>query len=83
MILELGNGIERTLGKILGTQDLVLKELDKLDKKICFHIKENKEVERRVDKLENRMMYATGIAVCLLAVFSVTSDVVLAHLGLK
>lgn len=81
--MEQVNNIERTLGKILATQEQILKQLEKHDSKLESHIKEDKKLEQRVGKLENRMMYATGIVITLITIFSITSDVLLAKLGMK
>lgn len=81
--MEQINNIERTLGKILATQEAILSRLEKHDSNLEQHIKEDKQMEQRVNKLENRFMYATGAAVALITVLSVTSDIVLAQLGVK
>ena len=81
--MEQVNNIERTLGKILATQEQILKQLEKHDSKLEDHIKEDKQLEQRVDRVESRLMYAAGIAVTLITMFSITSDVLLAKLGMK
>lgn len=81
--MEQVNGVERTLGKILGTQELILKELDKVHKRLDNQIKEDKEIEKRVNKLENRVYWVAGYAVAFITVFTFVSDVVLAKLGMK
>lgn len=47
------------------------------------HIKEDKELEKRINRIELRMSWVAGIAVAVFAVWSVLSDMVLAKVGLK
>ena len=82
-ILELGNGVERTLGKILGTQELILKEVDKVHKRLDKQIEEDKEIERRVQKIETKMSWVAGYALAFITVLTFVSDFVLAKMGLK
>lgn len=82
MILVSDNGIERTLGKILATQEAILSRIDKHDTKLEKHIEDDKVLEKRVVKLESRFMYAAGWVIGLITIFSITSDILLAQLGI-
>lgn len=83
MILEQSNGVERTLGKILGTQEIILKEIDKVNKRLDNQMKEDKEIERRVSKIETRMSWVAGYIIAFVTVLTFVSDMVLAKLGFK
>lgn len=83
MILTQGNGVERTLGKILGTQELILKEIDKVHKRLDNQIEEDKQIEKRVGKLETHMSWVAGYAIAIISVLTVVSNVVLAKFGFK
>lgn len=80
--MESGNGIERTLGKILATNEAILDRIERHDIKLEKHIEEDKIIEKRVIKLESRFMYAAGWVVGLITIFSITSDILLAQFGI-
>lgn len=77
------NGVERTLGQILATQERILNELERHNKALDDHIKEDKILEKRVDRIESRIAYASGIAVAIIASFSLMSDFILKQIGLR
>ena len=81
--MPLDNGVERTLGKILATQESILKELERHNGRLEEHIKEDKEILQRVNKIEDRFTYLYGFIGAIVFVFSLTSDILLKAIGLK
>ncbi len=77
------NELERTLGKILATQDQILEQLKRHHSLFDKHIDDDKQVEKRVELIEKKLSYASGIIVASVAIFSFTSDFILTKLGLK
>lgn len=75
--------VERTLGEILATQKHIVGSLDAFTNRLESHIREDKEIEKRVDKIENKISYATGVTLTFVAFFSLASDLILTKLGLK
>ena len=65
----MGEDIQFMLGKIIATQELILKEIQ--DQKV------------RVGKLETKVNYWAGGLAVLLAVWAVVSDSVVKTIGLK
>lgn len=81
--MELGNGVERTLGKILATQENILKELERHNGKLESHIQEDKELINRVTRIEGRFSYMYGFIAAVVFAFSFTSDIILKMIGIK
>jgi len=75
--------IERCLGRIEATQNLILKQLESHNNRLEDHIKEDREIARRVDKIEHTISKWSGIAVAVIFVSSFASDYILKILGLK
>lgn len=83
MAQNVNNGVERTLGKILATQERILSQLENYNNELREHIKEDKLIEKRIDKIENKFYYMYGFIAAIVGVFTITSDMLLAKLGLK
>ena len=81
--MEFGNNVERTLGKILATQELMLVQLEKHNKKLEEHIKEDRELAKRVDKIENKFHYLYGIAATVSTGAGLALHIILTKLGMK
>lgn len=74
--MEYGNGVERTLGKILATQELILKQIETQTEK-------NTDLDERVKKIEIRMSYVAGWAIAIVTGLTLMSDVLLTKIGFK
>lgn len=77
------DNIERTLGKILATQEHVLEKMNLFNEKLEIHIKDDKELEKRIQKTETRLAYASGIIITSMAILSIFNDFILTKLGIK
>lgn len=67
----------------MATQERILNELERHNAALDKHITEDKQLEKRIDRIETKQAYATGIIVALVGIFSLTSDLLLTKLGLK
>lgn len=81
--VEVGNGVERTLGKILGTQEQILKELEKHNGRLEKHIEEDNILQKKVNKIENKLAYMSGVGVAAIAVFTFGSELVMKAIGFR
>jgi hypothetical protein len=81
-MVNMTNGVERTLGKILATQEHIMATLDGFTDRLEAHIKEDKEIERRLDKIEHKLSYAYGVLFAVAGIFSLVSSFFLKKLGL-
>lgn len=66
----MGEDIERTLGRILATQELIIKKLD-------VHESQYKVIDTRVNSLEGHFRYAAGIAAVAIMFVSVSASRIL------
>lgn len=76
------DNLERTLGKILATQEHIVDRIDCFVTRLDEHIKDDRAMERRLDAIEHRMSYATGWIMAVVAGFSLLSGFFLKKIGL-
>ena len=77
------DNIDRTLGRILATQEYIIKQIEQYNNKLDKHIEDDEEVDRRVSKLEHSKSYLLGIVASMSLVIPYASDLLLTKMGLK
>lgn len=81
--MVVSHSVERTLGMLLATQELILKKLDEHMSRLQDHIVDDKELAKRIDRIEHRMAWVAGVAITIFTIWSTISNVVLAKIGLR
>jgi len=77
------NGVERTLGKILATQEHIIEQLRNYDKKLDEHIDDDRELDRRLSALEHSKSYLLGIVATISIFITYAGDILMTKIGLK
>lgn len=75
--------IDRTLGRILATQEHIVKQLDSYNIKLDKHIEDDEELDKRLSRLEHSKSYFLGIVASIAVVIPYISDFFLTKIGLK
>ena len=77
------DGMERTLGRIEATQELILKQLESHNKRLESHIEDDNKLMNRVSTMEHTMSKMYGVLIAVVTFFSFSSDIILKYFGLK
>jgi hypothetical protein len=77
------NGVERTLGKILATQEYIIKQIEDYNKRLDEHINEDKELDKRLTKIEHNRSYLLGMVAAVSVFVTYAGDIVMTKVGLK
>ena len=75
--------MERTLGRIEATQELILKQLESHNKRLESHIEDDNKLMNRVSTMEHTMSKMYGVLIAVVTFFSFSSDIILKYFGLK
>jgi len=75
--------IERTLGRILATQEYIVEQIKNYDRKLDNHLDDDKELDKRLSKLEHNRSYLLGMVAAISFLIPYLSDVIMTKIGLK
>ena len=60
----------------------IVDRIDEFSNRLSAHIKEDKDMERRLDKIEHKISYFTGMIIVVASLFSLLSTFLLKKIGL-
>ena len=79
----MSDNLERTLGRILATQEHILKTIEEYSERLEGHMKEDRELDKRISTLEHSKTYLLGIVGTIAFIVPYISDLLLTRIGLK